>query len=1155
MLRVSKWLAIALGGVVLVVGGALLALPHLVDPNDHKQTISRAVTEKTGRPFEIPGDLKLTVFPWLGVEVGPIYFGQPEGFNTTAFAPNTPFLEARAAHIRVKLLPLLASRVEMDTVVAEGLTINLARTADGRTNWEDLFEPERTPSEGPNIGSLALGGLSLRDAAVHVFDGQAKRRLALRKVTLKTGPIALNTPVRIETELDLQAEDPALGENTLNAHVKGSAEVQLGRGGERLLVDALMLNVALTNEAGEQAEVSLRGTLDFGMASKSITAPKLQGALATASYYGNAADLAATLTNVIVDLNANTVATERFESQGTVSGNALHQGKADFAASGRATLELNQANLEVTKLALNVPAVSYRGTEGRFALRANITGKLDEQRFDVQGLDLETTLSGSALQGGKAALNIKGDLGLDLADFAANSERLEVTADELEIAGYKGTFRAVSKLAASPAQQQFRLIGFFADGALTEQEILGGTVPFVLRGDILVDLRAQRARAKKLRVEAAGFDIKPAKGTLSLDLAQAVADLARGTLGAETLELSAKLTGKAAFDGEASGRLIGSGISANNRLVSMKDFRLGLPGLNVGGNRVTLDARGALEADLSGSRVTLSRLKAKGHLEGPALQGGVTHFDGTSNASYQFSEGDFELSKLRVALAELRYADLKGSAQIAGNIVGNAARGVYSAEPVRVRGKIAGKAIPGRSITFNASSDANVNLKTDSLRASNLVASAAGINVKGALNVSALTSAPSYKGTLAIEPFNPRPLIKRLGLGAIKTADPSALKRLSARAALSGAPGRLALENLVVQLDESTAKGAVSLSGMDGAAARPFLRFDLALNGLDADRYTAPPARKAPAHKPDALPSGALPLGMLAAVDLEGKLHVGKLKANNLKVSNLKLIANGKDRKLDLVPVTANLYRGSVSAKGSLDISKPAPTISVEKQFRGVQAGQLLTDLSGAAPITGTADFDISLRSTGKTRQELIGNANGTTRFEMRDGTLEGVNIVREICGQLRQFGIVTAQSVRADQTPFSNLSGTGQIRNGVLYNDDMSITSPFLRIAGRGNVQFLNEVLGYAVTAHLVDSCEGQGRGLVEDLLDVPIPIRITGPIRKPRFGFDFDRLVESLAQKQIEKQGSRLIEKALGGDRSGGTSSGKGEDVIKGLLKGLFK
>jgi len=220
-----------------------------------------------------------------------------------------------------------------------------------------------------------------------------------------------------------------------------------------------------------------------------------------------------------------------------------------------------------------------------------------------------------------------------------------------------------------------------------------------------------------------------------------------------------------------------------------------------------------------------------------------------------------------------------------------------------------------------------------------------------------------------------------------------------------------------------------------------------------------------------------------------------------------------------------------------------------------VQAGRLLTDLSGAAPITGTADFDISLRSTGKTRQELIGNANGTTRFEMRDGTLEGVNIVREICGQLRQFGIVTAQSVRADQTPFSNLSGTGQIRNGVLYNDDMSITSPFLRIAGRGNVQFLNEVLGYAVTAHLVDSCEGQGRGLVEDLLDVPIPIRITGPIRKPRFGFDFDRLVESLAQQQIEKQGSRLIEKALGGDRSGGTSSGKGEDVIKGLLKGLFK
>ena len=271
-------------------------------------------------------------------------------------------------------------------------------------------------------------------------------------------------------------------------------------------------------------------------------------------------------------------------------------------------------------------------------------------------------------------------------------------------------------------------------------------------------------------------------------------------------------------------------------------------------------------------------------------------------------------------------------------------------------------------------------------------------------------------------------------------------------------------------------------------------------------------------------------------------------------LSNMELYARGKGRALDVEPLAADLYGGTVSAKGKVDASGQRVSIQLEKHFRGVQVGALLAHAKGTHSLAGTGDFDVFIRSRGSNREELTANANGTTRFTLRDGAVKGINIVREICGQLTRSGVVASSDVSTDQTPFSNMSGTGQIRNGVLFNNDLSITSPLVRVSGAGNIQFLSERIGYAVTAHLVDSCQGQGRGILEDLVDVPIPIRISGPIANPRFGFDLDAVFESLAKKHLEKQGHRLLEKALGGDKIGRREKPE-VDAIKGLLQGLFK
>ena len=70
-----------LGFLVLLVIVAIVVLPMVVDPNDYKDEITAAVKDKTGRTLEIDGDIQLSVFPWLGADIGPTRLGNAAGFD------------------------------------------------------------------------------------------------------------------------------------------------------------------------------------------------------------------------------------------------------------------------------------------------------------------------------------------------------------------------------------------------------------------------------------------------------------------------------------------------------------------------------------------------------------------------------------------------------------------------------------------------------------------------------------------------------------------------------------------------------------------------------------------------------------------------------------------------------------------------------------------------------------------------------------------------------------------------------------------------------------------------------------------------------------------------------------------------------------------
>jgi AsmA protein len=208
MRNLKLWGVLA-GGIVALLGAVLLGVWLLVNPNAYKGKIAAAVQESTGRELKLRGDIKLSVIPWVALELGPASLGNPAGFG------DGPFLSFTHASVRVRLLPLLRQRLEVARVEVEGLDLRLRKNAAGRGNWQGV-EPEQTPakSDADHTGA-ALGLESL--ANIRIENGRlAYEGITVEKVNLETGSLAADRHIPVNLTFEANRA-PAAEQLSLNA--------------------------------------------------------------------------------------------------------------------------------------------------------------------------------------------------------------------------------------------------------------------------------------------------------------------------------------------------------------------------------------------------------------------------------------------------------------------------------------------------------------------------------------------------------------------------------------------------------------------------------------------------------------------------------------------------------------------------------------------------------------------------------------------------------------------------------------------------------------------------------------------------------------------------------------------------------------------------
>lgn len=255
-----------LGGLVLVlvllVVAAAIILPMVIDPNDYKDEIVTQVKQQTGRDLKITGDLNLSVFPWLGVDIGGLELSNAKGFG------EQPFAVVKSAAVRVKLMPLLSRQLEVDTVGLDGLVLNLAKSKEGATNWDDLVkgaEPAETDqpeaAKGKGLEGFVIGGVDISDARISWDDRSAGQHYTVDQFFLKSGAIRPDSPVDLELGAQLQSKEPEL-----NAKIKLDSTVSLDEKAGMLYLKGLKLQLDATSPLIQKGAMSANLEADVGLA-------------------------------------------------------------------------------------------------------------------------------------------------------------------------------------------------------------------------------------------------------------------------------------------------------------------------------------------------------------------------------------------------------------------------------------------------------------------------------------------------------------------------------------------------------------------------------------------------------------------------------------------------------------------------------------------------------------------------------------------------------------------------------------------------------------------------------------------------------------------------------------------------------------------------
>jgi len=365
---------------------------------------------------------------------------------------------------------------------------------------------------------------------------------------------------------------------------------------------------------------------------------------------------------------------------------------------------------------------------------------------------------------------------------------------------------------------------------------------------------------------------------------------------------------------------------------------------------------------------------------------------------------------------------------------------------------------------------------------------------------------------------------------------------------LAGA-GSLTLNPLSIKFDDSTLSGNAAVNNFD----KPAIKFDLGVDDINVDRYlpktTQAEGSKASGSVAPPAAAALIPVDTIRSLNIDGLFKVQSLVVNGLtaKDASVKLLA--KNGVLKTEQGVKAFYNGSYTGKTVIDARQNTPKIVVNEQVTGVDIEPLLIDLMGESSVSGVANIKANLTTRGNKIPAIKSALNGTAEFSFKDGAVTGVDVgaLLKQAQAVLKGDLSAALTKGSGKTPFSDMSGTAQIRNGVVNNNDLIVATPLVNVKGKGTASLVSEVIDYELTLQRTKATTEAEAG-TDDIKNLLIPVNVAGTFAEPKVSLDVKAIVLATQKAKIDEKKEELKEKV--NEKINEKLKGKAGDLLKGLF-----
>jgi AsmA protein len=272
-----------------------------------------------------------------------------------------------------------------------------------------------------------------------------------------------------------------------------------------------------------------------------------------------------------------------------------------------------------------------------------------------------------------------------------------------------------------------------------------------------------------------------------------------------------------------------------------------------------------------------------------------------------------------------------------------------------------------------------------------------------------------------------------------------------------------------------------------------------------------------------------------------------------VEIKNLEMNADLKGQEARLSNLSFQLFNGQTKAQGGMSMGSATPPFHGKVTIQGLQLGPALAAVSpdSNVSVSGTAAMDMAVAGRGFSMPDLTKTLEGPGHLEIKDGKIEGVNLMEEAVTLLKIAGISVDN---AKATAFSTIETDIMIKQGLVNVQKLLMDSHDFQATGKGTVGF-DQALNLAVNLNLSQSLSQKAAdsspiaklALKDGRLRLPLVI--TGTVQNPSYGLDMKGLTGK-AQEQVQEKLKGAVEGVLQGTTKPTDLKKEGQDLLKGLF-----